>query len=124
VVVKIESRSGRPVIGSESLDMRLGRGCAKGVRDYAENVLSAVTPSADVARSYRVLGVDPSASPADVKRAFRTLVRRLHPDANPTSRSGSELSAIVDAYRKLGRAGAIAQASPAPVAPRHIDVYA
>ena len=87
-------------------------------------MVGGITTTADVVRSYRVLGVDPSASPADVKRAFRTLVRRFHPDANPGSRPTAELSAVVEAYRKLGRAGAIAQASPAPVAPRHIDVYA
>ncbi len=43
----------------------------------------------------------------------------------PTRRRPSgDLAAIVAAYRKLGRAGVIAQARPVPVAPRHIDVYA
>ena len=84
-------------------------------------MIGEVTQNADVVRSYRILGVDPSASPADVKRAFRTLVRRLHPDANPAAENG-DLSAIVDAYRRLGRAGLVFN-QPAP-APRHIDVYA
>lgn len=87
-------------------------------------MIGEVTHTADVARSFRVLGVDPSASPADVKRAFRALVRRLHPDANPTGGSG-DLSAVVDAYRRLGRAGlVVTPAAPAPAAARHIDVYA
>lgn len=85
---------------------------------------SSITPAADAARFYRVLGVEPSASPADVKRAFRTLVRRFHPDANPAAAPGGDLAAVVEAYRRLGHVGATAQMRPAPVAPRHIDVYA
>lgn len=32
---------------------------------------------------YAVLGVDPSASDAEVRRAYLALARRFHPDANP-----------------------------------------
>ncbi len=37
-------------------------------------------PSPDL---YAILGVDPSASPDELKRAYRRLARQYHPDANP-----------------------------------------
>ena len=89
------------------------------------------TATADVSRYYRVLGVAPTASAADVRRAFRTLVRHYHPDANPGAHPGGELSAVVDAYRRIGRRPGApaaprrnAYAQPAADAQRHIDVYA
>ena len=89
------------------------------------------TGTADVSQYYRVLGVAPTASTADVRRAFRTLVRHYHPDANPAARPSGELSAVVDAYRRIGRRGGApaaprrpAYAQPVAAAQRHIDVYA
>ena len=32
---------------------------------------------------YKILGVDKSASPDDIKKAFRKLARKYHPDLNP-----------------------------------------
>jgi len=84
----------------------------------------------DPAEPYRVLGVSPTASADDVRRAFRTLVRRYHPDANPAVVPGGELKAIVAAYRRLVRLGVVTRREPAAPAPeppaqgRYVDVYA
>lgn len=79
---------------------------------------------AAAASLYRTLGVDPSASPAEVRRAYRSALRRLHPDS---ARGGSvtALGTLVASYRALERSGALVEEKPAPVEPlRHIDVYA
>jgi flagellar biosynthesis GTPase FlhF len=54
---------------------------------------------------YKILGIGKDATQADVKRAYRTLSLRYHPDKNP----GCELSKtmftkLVDAYEILGDA--------------------
>ncbi|HUZ73654.1 MAG TPA: J domain-containing protein [Stellaceae bacterium] len=47
---------------------------------------------------YAVLGVPPGASDAEVKRAFRRLAKRLHPDLNPGNR------AVEQQFRELSAA--------------------
>lgn len=50
---------------------------------------------------YEVLGVSPDASTAQVRTAFRRLVREHHPDTN-ASGSSEALAAINEAWRVLG----------------------
>lgn len=48
---------------------------------------------------YAVLGVDPSATPAQIREAFRRAVRREHPDAGATD--DGPVRGVIDAYRLL-----------------------
>ena len=50
---------------------------------------------------FRVLELDPSASPAEVRSAFRRLAKENHPDLNKSRRQRSRFQDIVQAYRVL-----------------------
>lgn len=52
---------------------------------------------------YRVLGVSESASGDEIKKAYRRLAKKHHPDANPSSRKSSEerFKEISEAYEVL-----------------------
>ncbi|KAF3392723.1 DnaJ-related protein SCJ1 [Penicillium rolfsii] len=51
---------------------------------------------------YKVLGLDKSASERDIKRAYRTLSKKYHPDKNPGDESAREkFGEIADAYDVL-----------------------
>src|SRR5918912_1418744 len=53
---------------------------------------------------YEVLGVDRSASDADVKKAFRRLARELHPDVNAHDpRAEEKFKEAAEAYEAVGR---------------------
>jgi WD40 repeat protein len=54
---------------------------------------------------YEVLGVPEEADPAEIKRAYRRLARKLHPDVNPGKKAVVEMSDVNEAYRVLGDAG-------------------
>ncbi|MGI6782667.1 MAG: molecular chaperone DnaJ [Aminivibrio sp.] len=52
---------------------------------------------------YRILGVSRDASAADIKKAYRQLVRKYHPDANPGNKEAEEhFKKINQAYEVLG----------------------
>jgi DnaJ-class molecular chaperone len=54
---------------------------------------------------YDVLGVSKSASPADIKSAFRKLAKKLHPDANKHDpKAASRFAELNAAYEILGEA--------------------
>jgi DnaJ-class molecular chaperone len=51
---------------------------------------------------YEILGVAPTASLDDIKKAYRRLARKLHPDLNAGDKAGEEkFKAVSNAYRLL-----------------------
>lgn len=56
----------------------------------------------DAARThYVVLGVPPDAAPARIRRAYRDLARRLHPDVNHEADAAARFSELQRAYETL-----------------------
>ena len=50
---------------------------------------------------YRILGLNSSATKDEIRRAYRVLARRYHPDVNPGKDSGDKFKKIAEAYRVL-----------------------
>ncbi len=64
---------------------------------------------------WETLGVAPGVSPVEIRRAYRRLARRYHPDLNPGDPDAAErFKAIQAAYEALtgGRGGAASQDAP------------
>lgn len=53
---------------------------------------------------YTTLGVAPSATSAQIKRAYRDLAKAHHPDINKSSDAAKRFAAIANAYEVLGDA--------------------
>jgi DnaJ-class molecular chaperone len=52
---------------------------------------------------YRILGIDQSASGAEIKAAYRRLSMRFHPDVTHDPEGESKFKAMAEAYRMLKR---------------------
>ena len=52
---------------------------------------------------YEILGVDRSASEADIKRAFRGLAREVHPDVSDAPDADERFKEVVEAYEVLSK---------------------
>ncbi len=57
-----------------------------------------------LADCYALLGLEAGASRALVKRAYRRMARRLHPDVNPADDAHQQMQALNDAYSALNDA--------------------
>jgi DnaJ-class molecular chaperone len=58
-----------------------------------------------VTNPYEVLGVAPTASSADIQKAYRKLAKKLHPDLNPGDKAAEEkFKEVTAAYDLLGDA--------------------
>ncbi|MFA7322236.1 MAG: DnaJ domain-containing protein, partial [Dokdonella sp.] len=50
---------------------------------------------------YEILGVKPDASDADIKRAYRKLARKYHPDVSKESGAEDKIKEVNEAYEAL-----------------------
>ena len=50
---------------------------------------------------YKILGLNSSATPDEIRRAYRVLARRYHPDVNPGEKSAEKFKDIAEAYKIL-----------------------
>src|SRR5207249_7271663 len=69
----------------------------------ADASLSSINRSDRMRDPYQVLGVQKSASSEDIKRAFRRLAKKLHPDANSKdAKAATKFAELNSAYELLG----------------------
>lgn len=58
------------------------------------------------AKAFETLGLSASATSADIKAAYKDLVKKHHPDANGGDRGSEErFRAVIQAYQLLKQAG-------------------
>jgi DnaJ domain len=52
-------------------------------------------------KALTTLGLSDAASPADIKSAFKSMVKQYHPDVNKSPTATAKYTAVVDAYEAL-----------------------
>lgn len=62
---------------------------------------------------YKVLGIQPNASAAEIRKAYRALVKKYHPDKNKSEDAAAHFLAIQEAYEQISTGQVI---NPATVA--------
>ncbi|KAJ3632136.1 hypothetical protein Zmor_019159, partial [Zophobas morio] len=63
---------------------------------YINNVFSQIDT-----QYYKILGVKPSASQSEIKRAYHKLAKQLHPDTNPDPQAHDSFTKVAEAYSVL-----------------------
>lgn len=53
---------------------------------------------------YRIMGLQPAATLAEIRRAYRKKASALHPDRNPDARAHAEFQEMQEAYEVLSNA--------------------
>lgn len=61
-----------------------------------------MTGHRDLCGYYRILGVEPSVSSSDLKRAFKAKAQELHPDKNASEKATRDFQRLNEAYEILG----------------------
>lgn len=62
---------------------------------------------------YKVLGVSPDASDEEIKRAYRNLAKKYHPDLNPGDQEAArKMQEVNAAYEQIKNPEKAAQAGP------------
>ena len=64
---------------------------------------------------YKVLGVSKDASDDDIKKAYRKLARKYHPDVNKTKEAEEKFKDISEAYDVLSKKEDRHRTSPKPM---------
>lgn len=72
-----------------------------GATGSAHDPQTAAAVASALADSFRLLGVRPDADRETVKRAYRALARRHHPDLNPAPEAHARMMALNEAYQRL-----------------------
>ncbi len=91
----------RPRTGGSAAGRRCHRRRSRGRGEEVAHRHLAETGRVDM-DLYIVLGVEREASDAEIKRAYRRLARRFHPDINPGDReAATRFRQILDAYETL-----------------------
>src|SRR4051812_37327886 len=76
---------------------------------YSEGMKIGIRKKSGVRSSLATLYLPPDATAEDAKRAYRGLVRTLHPDSAGSAEASAELSAVIAAYEYLERTGWLAE---------------
>lgn len=63
---------------------------------------------------YKTLGVSPDATPDEIKQAYRTLVKRYHPDLNPNDEVAARKMSEINAAYEAIKSGNVQKSSNTP----------
>lgn len=58
---------------------------------------------------YKILGLQKDASPEEIRKAYRSLVKKYHPDRNPSTVAAAQFLKIQSAYEQLSEGQTIAE---------------
>lgn len=104
---RVTVRPPKEALSMDALDPREFLAGRKRARDRNPSQTPRLAETRPPASAYRLLGVDERAEPAEIRRAFRQVARKLHPDAHPHASDEerraleSQLAQVTAAYQTL-----------------------